>query len=488
VTLGGGHADGPRRAREVLEAAGYRDKDIVELLDAEELTALGAKRLQPLLRRTSGGTPLETLVRLFILGVAEDAGAVARAVSPMSVSDWMELGLLAEDGGAVRATVQVRRYQDLVVAFDFNRPDANVPPDYVMGISPSSLSLAGLTVRRRVGAALDLGTGSGFQALLAAAHSQEVVATDRNPRAVEMATFNARLNGLANVTVVEGDLFDPVAGRGFDLIVSNPPFIISPDSEHLFLYSGHGGDEGCRRIVAEAPYFLAEGGLCQLLANWALRKGEDWVERPRQWAEGTGCDVWVLRRATHRVDEYAATWIERDDRSADGYARAFAEWMDYYDREGIECIVSGVISMRRRPTGAPWFWADDAPASMSFPCGDDVAAGFDRRDVLAELADDGALLAARLKLSDDVCLHQQLRPGDGAWEVVSAEVRRSNGLEYAGSIDSDGARLLAGCDGRRPLGDLVAELAASVGADAAEVTPAAVGIVRRLIAQGFLGR
>ncbi|HEX2274411.1 MAG TPA: methyltransferase, partial [Acidimicrobiales bacterium] len=168
------------------------------------------------------------------------------------------------------------------------------------------------------------------------------------PRAVEMATFNARLNRLANVTAVQGDLFDPVAGRRFDLIVSNPPFIISPDSEHLFLYSGLGGDEACRRIVGEAPRFLTDGGLCQLLANWALRKGEDWEEWPRQWARGTGCDLWVLRRATHPVDEYAATWIERDDRSGEGFAGAFAEWMNYYDGEGIECIVGGVIAMRRR--------------------------------------------------------------------------------------------------------------------------------------------
>ncbi|HEV3401828.1 MAG TPA: hypothetical protein VG078_08400, partial [Acidimicrobiales bacterium] len=66
MRLGGDDPDGPRRAREVLEAAGYSDKEIVEVLAAEGLTALGPKRLQPLLRRTSGGTPLETLVRLFI--------------------------------------------------------------------------------------------------------------------------------------------------------------------------------------------------------------------------------------------------------------------------------------------------------------------------------------------------------------------------------------------------------------------------------------
>ena len=488
MRLGGDDPDGPRRVRDVLEAAGYRDKDIVDLLDAEGLTALGPKRLQPLLRRTSGGTPLETLVRLFILGVAEDADLTARALAPMSVGDWVEMGLLEAHDGSVRATVQLRRYQQLVVAFDFARPETPLPPDYVMGISPSSLSLAGLTVRRPVRATLDLGTGSGFQALLAAAHSDEVVATDRNPRAVEIADFNARLNSLGNVTVVAGDLFEPVAGRRFDLVVSNPPFIISPDADHLFLYSGHGGDEACRRIVGAAPRFLAGGGFCQLLAHWPLRAGEEWHERPSRWAEGTGCDVWVLRRATHALDEYAATWIERDDQSPEAFARAFSAWMDYYDREGIEAIVGGVISLRLREAGMPWFWADDAPPSMSFPCGDDVAAGFDRRDLLQELGDDAALLATRLRLSSDVRLHQQLRPVEGAWEEVSTEVRRSSGLEYAGSIDAQGAQLLVDCDGRRPLGDLVVELASSVGADPAEVAPGALAIVRRLIAQGFLGR
>lgn len=486
--LGGDDPDGPRRVRDVLEAAGYRDGEIVGLLDAEGLTALGPKRLPPLLRRTGGGTPLETLVRLFLLGVAEDADVAARAFDPMSVQDWADLGLVEVEGGSVRATVQLRRYQELVVAFDFARPGAGVPADYVMGISPSSLTLAGVTIRRPSRATLDLGTGSGFQAFLAAAHSEQVVATDRNPRAVEIASFNARLNGLPHVSVVEGDLFDPVGAREFDLIVSNPPFIISPDSDHLFLYSGHGGDEGCRRIVRSAPGYLAEGGWCQLLANWPVAVGEDWQDRPRRWSEGTGCDVWVLRRATHPVDEYAATWIERDDDSPEGFARAFAEWMDYYEAEGVEAIAGGVITMRRRSSGTPWFWADDAPPAMSFPSGDDVAAGFDRRDLLTELVDDDALLGARLVLSPDVRLHQESQASDGAWEVVSAELRRSAGLEYSGGVDTHGARLLAGCDGRRPLGELVGELAASIGADPASVAPEALAIIRRLVAQGFLGR
>lgn len=56
--------------------------------------------------------------------------------------------------------------------------------------------LAALTVRRSIGTALDLGTGGGVQALLAARHSRRVVAVDVNPRALRYTAFNARLNGL----------------------------------------------------------------------------------------------------------------------------------------------------------------------------------------------------------------------------------------------------------------------------------------------------
>ena len=57
-------------------------------------------------------------------------------------------------------------------------------------------------------------------------------------------------------------MFGPVPGEIFDLIVSNPPFIISPDNRHFFLNSGMDSDDVCRRIVTELPKFLNEGGYC----------------------------------------------------------------------------------------------------------------------------------------------------------------------------------------------------------------------------------
>jgi protein-L-isoaspartate O-methyltransferase len=239
------------RVRDTLAGAGYDDAGVTELL-GESLSALSGKKLPVLLRRTSGGTPLATLVRLFILGVRVPTDEASRALAPMGAEWWAERGLVTVDREEVEATVQLRCYQGLVVAFDFTRRGGTpLRPDYVMGISASSLTLAGLTIRRPNASALDLGTGSGFQAFLAAQHSDRVVATDRNPRAVEMARFNAALSDLAHVECREGDLFEPVDGEEFDLIVSNPPFIVSPDNVYYFLHSGMTGDEVCRTIAGD---------------------------------------------------------------------------------------------------------------------------------------------------------------------------------------------------------------------------------------------
>jgi HemK-related putative methylase len=72
---------------------------------------------------------------------------------------------------------------------------------------------------------LDMGTGSGICAVFAAKYARRVVAVDINPAAVSCARINAILNGQERIDVRHGDLFAPVAGERFDLIVFNPPFL-----------------------------------------------------------------------------------------------------------------------------------------------------------------------------------------------------------------------------------------------------------------------
>ncbi len=108
---------------------------------------------------------------------------------------------------------------------------------------------------------LDLGTGSGVQAVVAAADAARVTAVDLNPAAVVCARENCRRNGVDNVTVLEGDLFDPLPdGERFDLIIFNPPYLEgtarTPFEWALF-------DPDARlleRFLNEAPGYLSPGG------------------------------------------------------------------------------------------------------------------------------------------------------------------------------------------------------------------------------------
>jgi methylase of polypeptide subunit release factors len=475
--------------RAVLDAAGYGSGRIDELIGAD-LTPLGQRAVPVVVQRTRGRSPLDTLVRLFQAGVAvprRDADAATRG----QTEQWQAWGLLTLDGGEARATVQLGCHGDLVLATDWGpaTPSVATPPDYVMGFSPSTLTLARLTVREPARATLDLGTGSGLQALLAARHSERVVATDLNPRAVRMATFNAALNGReATIECRHGDLLAPLhSGEVFDSIVSNPPFVVGPGSPHLFMSGGREADGVCAAIARDAPRHLAAGGWCQFLANWAVQRDQDWRERLQPWFEGNGCDVWVIRRERQPVDEYAALWIETDTDDPADYAAHFDGWMRWYAQRGIESIDYGLVTMRRRTDGSATgrIRCDDVRGGWDSADGAEIAAAFTRHDWLDATGDD-ALLGARLRAAEGVRLRRELLVVRGEWVPVAAQLRIEGGIDDAGGIDPHGELVVAGCDGATPLHVLIDGLAARVGSDRAAILPGALAAVRRLVERGAL--
>ena len=474
------------RVRAALAAAEYNDAGITRALGINQLSNLRDRRLPALLRRVRGGSPLETLIRSFILGQACDAAAFAPAVAPSTVEDWRALGLIETANAAVHPTVQLRCYQDLVLAYDFARPgEGGVRPDYVMGVSPSTLMLVSITPRRRVGTTLDLGTGCGIQALLAARHSGRVVGVDCNPRAVAMARFNAAFNRIANAEFRLGDMFAPVAGETFDLIVSNPPFIISPDFRHMFLNSGAEGDDASRHVVQEAPRHLREGGACILTANWAMVEGEDWKARLAGWFAGNGCDGLVLQLDTTELDRYAAIVIQSSEDAPEEFARAFEAWMTYYAERRITAICAGMMALRRRSGAANWFAVEPGPVDVAVPSGADVERLIELRTWLHG-RDDQSLLDAHLKLAANVVLDQTCKPEAGDWRPTGMRLRRVGGIGFTGVIDPAGAAMLARCDGALPVREHIRALAAALGSDAETLTPAALRTIRRLAEQGFL--
>jgi len=484
--LAAAHPQELARLREICRDAGYTEDGLLAIFGPVAIPLDLSQRLPHYLYLTREGRRLDTLLRLFLLGVATPRDAAAVALGDELLEACAGWGLLESRGDAVLARVRLTPFRNLLLAVDQPaHPEIERRPDQVMGITGSTAVLANFTMRRRVRHTLDLGTGCGVQALLASAHSERVAATDCNPRALAFARFNAALNNLSNICFIQGDAFQPVRARTFDLIVVNPPFAISPWPRYLYRDSGEPGDQFCERLVRQAPAFLNEGGFFQMTLDWVERAGEDWKQRLSSWFEGSGCDAWLLRLDRETAASYANVWI-RDTEPGDPNesGRLYEEWVRYFERERIEAISTGVIAMRRR-SGRNWVRMDEAPGGMQGPAGGWVELGFQLRDYLDTTTDEN-LLDARLRVTPQVRLIEECRPQQQRWQPVATRIHLSAGLPWEGRLDARLRGLLARMDGRRPLRDLLVHLAVELGAAPDQLIPAALPLLRDLILRGFL--
>jgi methylase of polypeptide subunit release factors len=416
--------------------------------------------------------------------------AAREALAPADLDEMASVGLIRRDGQGVRAAMALLPFADLLLARDFWRMVTGVPsrPDHVPGVGPATLAVANLTVRRRVEAALDLGTGLGFHALLAAPHAARVIATDVNPRALNAAAFNARLNGVENVEFRLGSLYEPVQDCQFDLIVSNPPFVISPKVEYCYRDSGMPGDTLSQQVIRGAPRLLREGGFCTVLFNWHHKDLDDWAERPKQWVAQSGCDVWLLSSEHADPVGYASNWL-RDEGAgaASDYGRLLDEWLDYYARLGIGRISTGAVILRRRSGGTNWVRAERAPSGgASGASSDQIQRVFAAQDLLESLADERQLLDKTLVLAADHELQYSMTAEEGRWSVRQAVLRQTQGFAFSGEVDRLLSTIVVRCDGSRTLGEVVAQAADQFRVDPEPAARAATAAVRKLLQSGFL--
>lgn len=418
--------------------------------------------------------------------------ADAERALPGLVDALCTAAVLDRSGGEVRARLDLRPYaddtrnwwllSDLTPGLD-GRP-AELGTDHVLGVSSASTSLAQLTVREPVGRALDLGTGCGVQALHLAAHAGEVVATDVNQRALWLAGLNAALNRTA-VDLREGSLFEPVHDELFDLVVTNPPFVVSPGTGERLVYrdSGLPGDEMVRRVVVEGARHLRPGGRCQVLANWVHRVGQPWQERVEGWLAGSGCDAWVVQREVADPAEYVELWLKDAGlHGAPDYPQRYDAWLSWFEEQQVEGVGFGWLNLRR--TGAePVLRLEEWPYDVEQPLGPEVTAWGRRTDLLRSTGDRD-LGGSRLVLRDDV--RQETVGEPGAEDPERIVLRQQRGLRRARQVDTVEAAVVGACDGELALGQILDALATLLDRAPEALHREYLRPVRELIADGFL--
>jgi hypothetical protein len=306
-----------------------------------------------------------------------------------------------------------------------------------------------------------------------------------NPRAIQFARFNARLNGIANVEFAAGAEFEPARGRCFDLIIANPPCVIGPAARYAFSDSGMELDSLCRQIVAQAPDHLKAGGLFQCTAQWPNFGGAHWKERVSEWLRGGRADALALHLQATDAPRYAEEAV-RDTAPVDSASQAqmYETYARYFEDRDATSISEGLIALRLRGVpGAAWVRLEDLTARRAAPFGGAVWEYFAVADALERMG--GGLLDARLRVAPSLSVTVSHTWSGRAWEE-SYLLRQGAGFEFQAGVDGRIANLIRRLDGSRTLREAITELAAAAQAPFDAVAPACEKIVRQMTQRGLL--
>jgi methylase of polypeptide subunit release factors len=477
--------DASLRLRSWFEEAGYTEVNLLRYLGAAELPSRHLRNEPRLLDRTREVTLLNTLLRWFWLGRPQADDAYTSTVPDALLKLLLESGLLKQEGKRLKATAMLLPVENFLVASDHPTSIEAGDSEMVLWPNPTSKFLARFAVRRHSRATLDLGTGGGILSLGAAKHSDTVIATDVNPRVPSFVAFNARLNGVENIELRMGDGFAPVAGLRFDLILSNPPFFITPKSDYLFCDNQMELDQLCRLLVQQAPAHLNEGGYMQMLCEWAQVGDQPWEERIAEWLDGSGCDAWVMKGLTQYPEEYAQHRIRETTHDTGRDQELYEGYMDYYRSRGVQAIHDGLIVMRRR-SGKNWVRIEEVPKTPSGDLGELILSTFAAHDLLLEMESDEKLLAIKPRLAAHVRLEQVCNQAGNSWHAESLTLRLTRGFPFHWKVQPLVAEFLATCDGTRTAGHAVDALAESANAPVDIVRRECLAMMRKLIERGFV--
>jgi SAM-dependent methyltransferase len=352
----------------------------------------------------------------------------------------------------------------------------------VMGPGGSTLQLVRASQPpRRVKNALDVGCGAGTAAILLAPECDRVVATDVSERAVTLARINVWMNGVTNVEVRQGDMFAPVAGETFDLVVAQPPFVARPDDapKTTFLVGGSRGDELGLRWLRELRPHLAPGATAVMVAEWPVLEGDPpLVDRLGDALEAGDASLLLVAadgpdvRDDHCV-HYATLLAPSMD---EGWERLAIGRRDHFERIGLREIRSTFTVVRRSWDGVPgWvslarsrrFWSARVTRAR-------IEAMIAARDL--DASGTQALRVARLRVSAGVTFTQR----SGRFFATFGE----DGIGEDMVLDENAMALLQAVHGAHTVGEALDHLAAKFGQP--EVATEALAVVQNALLAGLI--
>jgi len=438
-----------------LRRAGFEEHSLCRLLSVPSLQQIEPMRMRWLEQWCLDDSPQSDLARLFLLRAAVSLSRVRSALGDRACQTLARQGLIAVEGTTARACVDLFIADDLFFFTDHRfsvREGDALDESPVMYVGLDSLGLVLTAPREPVETALDLCCGSGIQGVVAAKHyAQQVTAVDVNPRAVRFARANAQLNGVDNFRALVGDLYGPVVGLRFDLILGNPPFVPSPEAALHFRDGGANGEAVLARIVRNASVHLTESGRIAIVSD--LVDAPNYRPKLDGWWGSTPADRLVLTTAPRDEILFSEPHARRPfGQTLEQYEAELDRWVANYRRAGLMGVDFGYVLIWKQ-NSLPAAYVQRIVVSPTRPIYDDVTTWKASLDTVRA---GGALQFVPV---DGLCIIET-RTASG--DLLSAELsvpERPFFTTYP--VDSDTVELIRGLQlGAVPLGSVLDELLA----------------------------
>lgn len=487
-----------------LGAIAFTEDAVAARLRVPHLAAISLERT-PVYRALLEDGPrdwLATAISLFLLQGAAPREEAEDALGAGAVEHLVATGLLARaPGGALAARASLFPCAGAYFAADhrFRLAGARpAPAEPVMYLGGDSYALAYLAPEPPAeGRALDLCTGSGVHAILAARRGGRAIGVDVNPRALAFARWNAALNGVADrCEFRRGDLYAALgkedgAGARFDLILANPPFVPSPHGGRArlaFRDAGPTGEDVLARLLAGLPARLARDGLAAIVSVFVDERRRSFRAKLESWlGPRAALNALLVRLGADSPADYAAAQTRRpfaDDLA--GFEARYRRWLATLRRAEVERLSGGVLALGRHPGPTPpaFRTLDAQPPRRPDPRA--IPRALDAFTTARAVVFPDEILDRRVRRPDDLVVTDEVEPRAGPLTAVRHRARLAGAIGGEVLVSPGLRVVLAEAAGRRPLRAILADIAAPAALDPADLAGRLLPDLLELAERGLL--
>lgn len=308
--------------------------------------------------------------------------------------------------------------------------------------------------KTRCGRLLELCSGTAFAALHAAKNfADEAYAFDISPRSTHFAEFNRRLNQVENAIVKEGDLYAPGEGLLFDRIIAHPPYVPVLRPKWIFHDGGSDGEAILKRVIEEAPQYLAPGGTLYMLAMGTDR-GKPYEHRIREWlgASHAEFDIGVFPIRLLTPEDFA----QRASAGSKTFSSDNYQFRDLFKQMEIESLVYSVVLIQRKISDRQAFTVRRQFGPRTSAAELEWAMEWETLVASPEAA--GRILQSQPRANPETEMRVLHKIGDEGWKVTQHMLVTPYPFWMEARTDPWAPYLLATCDGKRNGRELFSEL------------------------------